>query len=240
MTKRMAFNEKRPYPSVMPARFHQQFLVIDDHEAILNGTVPALQRHYPGANILTAQTFDEAFQFLNTAQEWNLVVVDLSIPKIKGGPASPTFGVDLLKHLLRTKVAPNILVLSTDTKPIIRLKSFINGYEGGFVVMDKGQSLDEMLQMVGFALRGSVYWPKSLESGAASSQEFDHRWLQVLKLKFEDGLTDKAIASELEVSDRTIRNYWIRLQDSLGIPNDPKRDVRIQIWHTAKELGLVD
>ena len=226
--------------SNMPTALHQKFLVIDDHEAILNGTLPALQNHYPNANIFTAQTFDEALRIFKASQDWNLAVVDLSIPKSKGELASPEFGIDLLKHFLNTKIAPNILVLSTDTKPIIRLKSFINGYEGGFVVMDKGQSLDEMIQMAGFALRGSVYWPKSLNYGGASPQEFDHRWIQVLKLKFENGLTDKAIASELAVSDRTIRNYWIRLQDSLCVPNDPNHDVRIQIWNTAKGWGLVD
>lgn len=221
--------------------FQRRFIVVDDHEAVLSGTVPALQNHYPQSIIETAQTLNDAFRILGTQPNWDLVVVDLSIPKNKGESASPRFGIELLKSLLESKMAPNILVLSTDTKPITRLKSCINGYEGGFVVMDKSQSLDEMLQMAGFSLRGSVYWPKA-SSGVGSTvpKEFDHRWIKVLTLKFEEGLTDKAIATELQVSDRTIRNYWIRLQDSLGIPSDPKRDVRIQIWNTARELGLVD
>jgi DNA-binding NarL/FixJ family response regulator len=38
----------------------QIFLVVDDHEAILEGTVPALQRTYPGAEVLTASDIQMA------------------------------------------------------------------------------------------------------------------------------------------------------------------------------------
>lgn len=43
------------------------------------------------------------------------------------------------------------------------------------------------------------------------------------------GLTDKAIAQKMLVSDRTVRNYWIRLQDSLGVYDEPGKELRIQI-----------
>ncbi|MBC7972931.1 MAG: DNA-binding response regulator, partial [Verrucomicrobia bacterium] len=38
----------------------QTFLVVDDHEAILEGTVPALKRTYPTAEIFTAQDIQTA------------------------------------------------------------------------------------------------------------------------------------------------------------------------------------
>ncbi|MEH1947249.1 MAG: hypothetical protein V7K77_09855 [Nostoc sp.] len=40
-----------------------------------------------------------------------------------------------------------------------------------------------------------------------SRLEFDRKWLEVLTLKYQEGLTDKAIAHKMLVSDRTVRNY---------------------------------
>jgi hypothetical protein len=41
------------------------------------------------------------------------------------------------------------------------------------------------------------------------------------------------------IAERTLRNYWIRIQDALEIPDDPDQDVRIQIELTARKNGLI-
>ena len=51
------------------------FLVIDDHEAILAGTVPALQEQYPGANIFKARDRLGAEQIIDRESP-DLVMVD--------------------------------------------------------------------------------------------------------------------------------------------------------------------
>jgi len=73
-----------------------------------------------------------------------------------------------------------------------------------------------------------------------SRPEFDRKWLEVLTLKFQEGLTDKAIAERMAVSDRTVRNYWIRLQDALGVYDQPNKDLRIQIEIEARKIGLIN
>ncbi|MEH2043505.1 hypothetical protein [Nostoc sp.] len=40
----------------------QKFLVVDDHEAILQGTIPALQEKYPEAEIFAIQDAQTAYQ----------------------------------------------------------------------------------------------------------------------------------------------------------------------------------
>ena len=62
----------------------------------------------------------------------------------------------------------------------------------------------------------------------------------MLHLRFEEGLTDKAIAKRMGTSDRTIRNYWIRIQDALLIGDDPDRDLRVQIELEARRIGLIN
>jgi len=55
----------------------KKFLVVDDHEAILEGTIPVLKRTYPTAEIFTAQDVQSAqSQVVNHRPK--LVVIDLS------------------------------------------------------------------------------------------------------------------------------------------------------------------
>lgn len=215
--------------------YEQQFLVIDDHEAILEGTIPALQKKYPTAQISTAKNVQSA--------EWqirhyppDLVIVDLSLPATENTPATPEVGMQLLEQLIHSTEAPNIMVLSTNIKPLVRLKPLINAYGGGFVAMDKSLPIRKMLDSVDTAMRGSIYLPPEVRA----RPEFDCKWLKVLKLKYQEGLSDKAIAKLMGISDRTIRNYWIRIQDWLGIYDHPDQDLRVQIQIAARKAGLIN
>lgn len=217
----------------------QDILVIDDHEAILAGLLLSFERKYPSAKIFQAKSRQEAEHIFSRERKLMLVVADLSLPDKKGDDASPEVGFSLIERLLKHPTAPNILVLSTNLKPLIRLKSMINVYEGGFTTADKSQSLTEIIQMAELAIRGVICWSKLLRQ-AGIAKELDRQWIEVVKLKFQEGLNDKAIALRLHVSDRTVRNYWLRLQDTFGIPDDPTYDVRVQIMLRVKELGLLD
>lgn len=213
----------------------KRFLVIDDHEAILEGTVPALRAKYPEVHISTAQTVQAAEQHI-ARHPPDLVIVDLSLPETAHTLATAEVGIRLLDRLMQSALAPNIMVLSTNVKPLIRLKPLINAYEGGFVAMDKSLPIQNMINAVETALRGSIYLPPEVRA----RPEFDRKWLQVLKLKYQEGLSDKAIAKAMGISDRTVRNYWVRIQDALGIYDDPSKDLRIQIQIAARKAGLIN
>lgn len=213
----------------------RRFLVVDDHEAILEGTVPALQTKYPMVEILTAKCQREAEQRVKQHQP-EFVVVDLSLPESPNAVSSAEVGIQLLEFLMHTHPAPNIMVLSTNIKPLVRLKPAIHIYEGGFVALDKSLPIREMLKYVELALRGSIYLPTEVRS----RPEFDRRWLEVLMLKYQEGLSDKAIAERMGISDRTIRNYWIRIQDALNVYDHPHQDLRIQIQIAARKAGLIN
>lgn len=218
----------------------QSFLVVDDHESVLQGTVPALQTTYPQAEILTAKNYTDAVQTIEKVQP-SLMVVDLSIPELTGESATPDVGLKLVERLLTGSLlgarwAPNVAVLSTDINPLIRLKAMIKAYEGGFAAMDKALPLQEMLHYISFAMRGSVYLPQTVKS----RPELHSKWIELLHLRFDEGLTDKAIAKRMGTSDRTIRNYWIRIQDTLLIGDDPDKDLRVQIEIEARRIGLIN
>ena len=210
------------------------FLVVDNNQAIVAGTSQALKGKYPQVEILTALDAQTA---QSQVEQYNpdLVVLDLSLPYKPYSTANCEVGIQLLKTLMLFNPAPNVAVLSTNIKSLVRVKPLINSYEGGFVAIDKSLSSKEMLKLIDFALRGSIYLPPQVRS----RPEFDRKWIEMLTLKFEQGLTDQAIAKRMSVSDRTVRNYWLRLQDALGIHDEPEKDLKIQIEIAARKIGLI-
>lgn len=213
----------------------QKILVVDDHESVLNGTVSVLQRQYPDAEILTAQTAEVAQQTVETVKP-NLVVMDLSIPEHFKDTARTETGINLLRSLMQQYPTLNLVIQSAYTKALVRLKPAIDTHEGGFTIADKSLPLQEMLTKVDWALQGVVYTPKEMRTRL----ELKPEWIEVLKLAFEQELQDKAIADRINMSERTVRHYWTQVQDKLEVYPEPGKNIRIQTEKRAREEGLID
>ncbi|MEA5448557.1 response regulator transcription factor [Leptolyngbya sp. CCNP1308] len=217
------------------SQLRQQMLVVDDHDAVLNGTVTALQQDYPETDIRSARTAQEAAASLAAAQP-ALLVMDLSIPEQPGTPSQTETGIRLLRSLMQQYPELNIVVQSAHVKALVRLKPAIANHQGGFTIVDKNLPLKEMLIKVDWALQGIIYTPKDMRT----ELEVKPEWLQVLQLAFQEGLQDKAIAEQMNVSERTVRHYWTKVQDALDVYPDPGKNIRIQTQIRAREEGLID
>ncbi|MBW4519823.1 MAG: response regulator transcription factor [Scytolyngbya sp. HA4215-MV1] len=218
-----------------------KILVVDDHEIVLGGTIDLLKREYPQAEILTAQTVESALKQVDDAQP-NLVVLDLSLPEKPGESAQTETGVQLLKTLMKKYPTLNLTVQSTYVKALVRIKPEIDNHKGGFTVADKSLSSKEMLTRVDWALKAITH-TKDIRQGRVGL-EVKPDWLTVLKLAFYEGLQDRSIAQRMQVSERTVRHYWTKIQDVLGVyPEDDKKDgknIRIQTEIQARAEGLID
>lgn len=213
----------------------QQLLVVDDHDAVLSGTVSALKQDYPEADIRTVRTAAEAIASLTTVLP-ALLVMDLSIPQRAGEPSQVETGISLLRSLMQQYPDLNIVVQSAHVKSLVRLKPAIDSHRGGFTIVDKSLPLKEMLIKVDWAMQGLIYTPRDMRTGLEVKPE----WLQVLQLAFIEGLQDKAIAEQMNVSERTVRHYWTKVQDALGVYPDAGKNIRIQTEIRAREEGLID
>ncbi|MEB3216391.1 MAG: response regulator transcription factor [Nostocales cyanobacterium 94392] len=222
----------------LPVDTKLSILVVDDHQLILTGTLDVLNREYSQANILKAQTAQET-QNLIQSHQLDLVVMDLSIPDRTGEKAEIELGIKLLQNLLKEYPHQNFIVQTSYVKALIRIKHEIDNHQGGFAIADKGLPEDEMLMRVNLALMGATH-TKDIKTGI----ELKPEWVDVLRLAFEDGLTDKEIANRMYKSERAIRTYWTKIQDVLGVyPEDCKlsgKNLRIQTEICAREEGLID
>jgi DNA-binding NarL/FixJ family response regulator len=219
----------------MTSSTRQVFVVIDDHDSVLGGTVAALKQHYPEANILEAQTSQTAQELVSTANP-DLVFTDLSIPDASGGKAQIEVGLDLLRTLMQDYPTLNILVQSAHTRSLVRLKSAIASHKGGFAIVDKILPMRDMLKRVSLVLDGGSFTPPEIRSGI----EIKPEWLQVLVLAFQEGLQDKTIAQRMNVAERTVRHYWTKIQDVLEVYPEDGLNIRIQTELRARQEGLID
>lgn len=210
-------------------------VVIDDHEMILSGIVNLLRQNYPEATVQVAQT-RQAGQALIANLQPDLVVVDIAIPEQPGRKAVAEVGVALLEELMQQHPLLNIAVLSANANPLVRLKPQIDNHEAGFTVSDKGWTADNILKKVNMAMEGGRYLPKEMKLGL----ELKPEWLELLRLAFQAGLTDKMIAKRMNISEKTVQNYFHKVQDVLEVYPEEGQNLRIQTGNKAREAGLID
>ncbi len=222
----------------LPVEKKLGILVVDDHQLILTGTLDVLSRKYPEAAILKAQTAKETLCQLQS-HEFDLIVMDLSIPEQQGETAEIDTGIKLLQTLLKKYPERNFMVQTSYVKALIRIKHEIDNHQGGFAIADKGLPESEMLMRVNLALHGATH-TKDIKTGI----ELKPEWVDVLRLAYEESLTDKAIAERMYKSERAVRTYWTKIQDVLGVyPEDCKqngKNMRIQTEVRSREEGLID
>jgi len=222
----------------LPVEKKLGILVVDDHQLILTGTLDVLSREYPEATIIKAQTGKETLSQLQVYQ-FDLIVMDLSIPQQQGETAEIDTGIKLLQTLLQEYPHQNFMVQTSYVKALIRIKHEIDNHQGGFAIADKGLPENEMLMRANLALQGATH-TKDIKTGI----ELKPEWLEVLRLAFEESLTDKAIANQMYKSERAVRTYWTKIQDVLGVyPEDCKqsgKNMRIQTEIRSREEGLID
>jgi DNA-binding NarL/FixJ family response regulator len=213
-----------------------KFLVVDDHEAVLEGTISVLRKQYPNLEIAIAQTTENARQ---KASEFNpdLALLDLSLPEKTQGIAKTEAGFQLLRDFMDWYPNLNIVVQSSYIKALRRFKPIIDRHDGGFAIVDKSQSLQEMLKRVDLALQGLTCTPRELRQNVI---EVKPEWLKLLALAYQEGLQDGEIARRMNVAERTVGNYWKKIKDVLEVYPDQGQNIRIQTEIRAREEGLID
>lgn len=212
-----------------------KILVLDDHAAILAGIVSILRDTYGDATIQTAQTSQSALATLESYQP-NLLLTDLAIPGAAGITAQAETGIQFLKTVMQRYPRLNIVVQSAHIRSLVRLQSDIAGHEAGFTIVDKSAPIRDLLTKVDWSLQGLIYTPREMRSRLEVKPE----WLQVLELAFREGLQDKAIADRMNVSERSVRHYWNKIQNVLDVYPDDGKNIRIQTELRAREEGLLD
>lgn len=217
---------------------NQVFLVIDDHELILESTINALKKDFFQTEILSAKDVETANNYLQNYSP-NLVILDLAIPDSYSRicKPKPEVGLELLEEIIKKNSNINIVVLSSFPEALIRLKSKIEEHHlGGFTIAMKS-SINDLIEKVHWSLQGITHTKNVPE---LRTGDLKPEWFQVLEFAFADALEDKHIAQKMHVSLRTVRNYWEKIYDVLEVYPEEGVNRRIATERKARELGFID
>jgi two-component system, NarL family, nitrate/nitrite response regulator NarL len=209
-----------------------KLLVIDDHPLVLKGITAALQTLGQDTRVLTAGDGEEGMNLANENPDLDLVLLDLALP---GGCS----GYGLISRLHeRMPSLPVIVVSALDEPENIRLA--INAGAMGFVPKSAGSNV--LIDALKDVLEGNISVPESAQQGSDEPDEplrtppdasqLTPRQLEVLTGVCH-GKTNKEVATDLGLSEKTIKAHVTAIFKVLGVVN------RTQAALIARRLGMM-
>jgi DNA-binding NarL/FixJ family response regulator len=207
------------------------FLVIEDHPVVRRGLEQILSAAFPDARFGEASNAAAALD-LAARDRWDLVLLDLNLPGRDG--------LSLLEELRRRHPSMPVLVLSVYPEEEFALRCLRLGAAG---YVTKGSAPDELAAAVKKVLTGASYVTAAMAENLAASARGDlsqrphealsHREMQVLRL-VATGRSQKQVAGELHLSEKTVATYRARIAAKLRISTS------VELTRYALRHRLVD
>jgi two-component system, NarL family, nitrate/nitrite response regulator NarL len=215
-----------------------KLLVIDDHPLVQAGIVAALGTLGEDTHVLAAHDGEEGVTLAAANPDLDLVVLDLALPGMSG------FG--LISRLHERSPSLPVVVLSALEEPE-NIRLAISAGAMGFV--PKSAAPHVLIDALKDVLEGNISIPGSLhchddglfeeegQADAAAPSLPDIGQLTVRQLEVLSGVcqgkTNRQIATELELSEKTVKAHVTSIFKVLGVVN------RTQAVLVARRLGML-
>ncbi|WP_306150410.1 MULTISPECIES: response regulator transcription factor [unclassified Roseibium] len=218
-----------------------KFLIIDDHPLFREALHSAVELAYPNSDTLDAASLDEANQLLQDDSGFDLALLDLSMPGVKG--------MDGLLHLRTHYPRLPVVVVSGAEDPPIIAQVLAYGAAGFIPKSSKKTTLADAIQQV---MNGAVYVPETYADGAEDPIDDDTRkmierlssltpqQIRVLQM-ICNGLLNKQIAYELSVGETTVKAHVSEILRKLSVSSRTQAVIevnRLEALGTASPFEL--
>ena len=192
-------------------------LVADDHPLFREALRGAVARALPGAQLREADSVDALYALVEREPDADLLLLDLTMPGAHGFSA--------LVHLRALHPQLPVMVVSAREEPAVMRRALDHGAVGFLPKSADSATLAAALDAV---LAGDRWAPPAaLKAPAANADEHDaaQRVRELTPQQFRvlqmlgDGLLNKQIAYELNVSEATIKAHMTAILRKLGASN---------------------
>lgn len=185
-----------------------RILVIEDHSLFADALAGVLRRLAGEVSIRAAGSAEVALEELTGDDEFDLVLLDLGLPGLRGRAA-----FDAVKAHARG--APIVIVSSVE--PAAETRDLLRAGARGYV--HKRATADELLSVLRFVLEGGTQIPSALLSAPAPQDvALTPRQREVLTL-LAKGSSNREIADELKISEATVRVHVSSIMRALDVEN---------------------
>ncbi|WP_240704757.1 response regulator [Croceicoccus sediminis] len=209
-------------------------LIVDDHSLVRDGLRSILEISFPECEILEADSFEQALEELQNADEVDLVLLDLNIPDVNR--------LSGLKQLRADFPSTPVVMVTGVVDPIVMRDALAAGAAGYVPKSLKRQAILDALQQV---LSGEIYLPEleTTECDDARLREDEDIRARIDSLTPQQrivlghlvaGLLNKQIAHELSVSMTTVKAHVSAILQKMNVFS------RTQAVIMANRVGFTD
>lgn len=206
-----------------------ELLIVDDHPVVLDGTKTLLQ-DLTDVKIETEQDAQSVLSLMDT-KTFQLYLIDINM--------KPTNGIQL-SELIKKKQPEALILLYTGYELADYYELLVEKKVDG--LLSKLATKEQVIQTIQAALRGEILLPADfLDFIQQRTHRTDVQQEVLLSDKEQEilqyvaqGLTNKAIASNLGVTQRTVENYLSKLFVRLHVES------RAEAVIVAKENAWID
>ncbi|SDB82307.1 response regulator [Acinetobacter boissieri] len=205
-------------------------LIVDDHPLFRHALIQAVRQGFPLVQIKEAATVKEFYAYLESGAEPDLVLLDLNLPGASGFSA--------LVHVRAQYPSIPIIVVSAHEEVSIIQRAMTHGAMGYIPKSANPDLISEAIQAVS---EGDLWLPPNLPHHnhvevctadetalAARIQSLTPQQFRVLMMVAE-GLLNKQIAYDLDVSEATIKAHVTAIFRKLNVQNRTQAVLAISV-----------
>lgn len=216
----------------------RKILVVDDHRLFLDGLCQLLKQLGDDIEVCECDNVQAAIDRIDRGERFTMALVDLAMPGMDG--------FVFMQSLKERRIICPVVVISAscDASSIRRAL-----HSGALGFIPKNSSSADMLVGLRKVFDGEIYLPDDLwhqisdrslnetdgasSSGMSLNEGVGKRQLQVLEL-MQQGLTNKKIASVLDVTEATVKYHIGVLFRTLGVNS------RTACVHEARQRRIIN
>jgi DNA-binding NarL/FixJ family response regulator len=202
----------------------QRILIIDDHPIFRHAMVTILGKKFPDSQTIETNSLSEALEVLEADSAFDLVMLDLNMPE--------TCGLNGLLEIRNQHPNLPVVIISAETEKHNILQTISYGAVG---FISKSSKIEEIATSVESIFEGNVCLPSEIlrtsstrnrvkkEDAISLDQirSLTRKELAVLKY-LTQGLANKVIAYELNISETTVKSHVSSILKKLGASNRVK------------------
>ncbi len=192
-----------------------RLLIADDHPLFRGALREAVGGLFARVEISEAGTFDEVSRLLETDSDIDLILLDLSMPGVRGFSG--------LMYLRAQYPGVPVVVVSGNDDPAV-IRRCMDFGASGFI--PKTLDTEQMRAAIAAVLNGGVWTPPDVDLDAGADAEttallsrlatLTPQQVRVLMM-LSEGLLNKQIAYELSVSEATVKAHVSAILQKLGV-----------------------
>ncbi len=192
-----------------------RLVIADDHPLFRGALREAVSGLIARVEIAEAGSFDEVSKLLDRAGETDLILLDLAMPGVRGFSG--------LMYLRAQYPSVPVVVVSANDDPAV-IRRCMDFGASGFIPKTLG--IEEMRRAVMGVLKGEVWTPPDVDLASGMDAEaaglmarlatLTPQQVRVLMM-LSEGLLNKQIAYELDVSEATVKAHVSAILQKLNV-----------------------